>query len=598
MSVPKYPGLLEEVEENYETAETMDPELYRATTEGEILEFVKAMEHVAVDTHHDPLASCVQLGPQKTTVLHIATSFGHHEIVKLICKDLPFLVADKNARGDTALHIAARAGDSLLVQMLIHSDYKEGGLGEKNEKGNTALHEALRFGHEEVAQILIKKNPDMPYSLNMEGKSLLYLAAEAGFVTIAKLLMENPVGNYNVGGKTDNKSPVFGAILGRNIDVLNLLWERDQSSFQLRSGNGKNPLHVAVCTEYMEGVNFLLNKHHYFAYQKDKRGFFPIHSASHKGLIDIIKVILHHRPDTWELLATRGQNILHIAARSGKHKIVDFMLKMPELEKLINEKDADGNTPLHLATIYGYPKLVHTLTRDERVILKLLNNNLQTALDIAAEHMETEMASFQKRLTWMALRVISAPRSRQTKSIKSVNFRVGNQKEKESWNDKINVILLVATLVATVTFTAGFTIPGGYNNTNPDQGIATMLEKVKFQEFVICDTLAMYSSIIVDVILLWAQLGDISSTHVALKLAVPLLGIALALMSVAFMAGVYLVVSKLSWLANVVLFMGTNFVIALAVLLVPLCFIGSSNCRVFYYIYYYPFLLVLYTVGI
>lgn len=139
-----------------------------------------------------------------------------------------------------------------------------------------------------------------------------------------------------------------------------------------------------------------MSKHHYLAYQKDKRGFFPIHSASQKGFIDIIKLILQNRPDTRELLATRGQNILHIAARSGNYKIVDFMLKMPELEKLINEKDADGNTPLHLATICGYPKLVHTLIRDERVIIELVNNNYQTVLDIAAEHIEPEMASFQK----------------------------------------------------------------------------------------------------------------------------------------------------------------------------------------------------------
>lgn len=216
MSVPKYPGLPEE-EESYETAETMDPELYRATTEGDILEFVRAMEQGIVDHHHSQPMSCVQLGPQKTTVLHIATSFAHYEIVKLICKDLPFFVAEKNAKGDTALHIAARAGDTLLVTLLVNSDFKEGGLGEKNEEGNTPLHEALKYGHEEVARILINKNPEMPYSLNKEGKSLLYLAAGAGFVTIIMLLMDNPAGNYCTGGKHKIKSPVFAAILGRNI---------------------------------------------------------------------------------------------------------------------------------------------------------------------------------------------------------------------------------------------------------------------------------------------------------------------------------------------------------------------------------------------
>ncbi|KAI3465740.1 hypothetical protein Pfo_022403 [Paulownia fortunei] len=398
MSVPKYPGLLEEEEESYETAETMDPKLYRATTEGDILEFARAMEQ-ALDRHHSPPASCVQLGPQKTTVLHIATSFAHYEIVKLICKDLPFFVAEKNAKGDTALHIAARAGDSLLVTLLVNSDFKEGGLGEKNEEGNTALHEALKYGQEEVARILINKNPEMPYSLNKEGKSLLYLAAEAGFVTIARLLMYNPVGNYSLGGKHKNKIILFLLLfhlLNNILDVIKLLWEKDPSSFQLRNSKGKNPLHAAVCMEYTEGVKFLLDKHCEFAYQKDKQGFYPIHSASNKGLVDIIKLMLQIRPDIRELLTAHGQNMLHAAARSGNHKAVEYMLKMPELEKLINEKDKDGNTPLHLATIYGHPKLVGILVRDERVILKLVNNNRQTALDTAEEQMEMGLASFQK----------------------------------------------------------------------------------------------------------------------------------------------------------------------------------------------------------
>ncbi|KAL0406313.1 UNVERIFIED_CONTAM: hypothetical protein Slati_3945200 [Sesamum latifolium] len=352
MSVPKNPGLLEEEEEeSYSTAETMDPELYRATIEGDILRFVRAMEQGQPDRYHSPPASCVQLGPQRNTVLHIATSFAHYEIVKLICKDLPFFVAEKNAKGDTALHIAARAGDSLLVLLLINSDFKEGGLAEKNDEGNTPLHEALKYGHEEVARILINKNLEMPYSLNKEGKSLLYLAAEAGFVTIVRLLMDNPVGNNSMGGKHKNKSPVYAAIRGCNIDVIKLLWERDPSSFELRNGKGKNPLHAAVCMGYTEAVKFLLDKNYEFAYQNDKWGNYPIHSASNKGLLDIIKFMLQQRPDTRDLLTAHGQNMLHVAARSGKYEAVKYMLKMPGVEKLISERDEDGNTPLHLATM-------------------------------------------------------------------------------------------------------------------------------------------------------------------------------------------------------------------------------------------------------
>lgn len=184
--------------------------------------------------------------------------------------------------------------------------------------------------------------------------------------------------------------------LNEILDVIQLLWDKGPSMFQLRNGKGKSPLHAAVCMGFTEGVKFLLDRKYEFAYQKDKQGFYPIHSAASKGLVDIIQLMLQHRPDTRELLTAHGQNILHVAARSGNYKAVEHMLKRPELEMLINEKDADGNTPLHLATIYAHPKLVGILVRDTRVIPRLLNNNRQTALDIAEEQMEMGLVSFHK----------------------------------------------------------------------------------------------------------------------------------------------------------------------------------------------------------
>lgn len=196
----------------------------------------------------------------------------------------------------------------------------------------------------------------------------------------------------------------------------------------------------------------------------------------------------------------------------------------------------------------------------------------------------------------MALRFGGAPRAPNSNLLNG-SFMVRQHPRMEDYRDRVNVILLVATLVATVTFTAGFTIPGGNNNCSPNQGIATMLAKVKFQEFIICDTIAMYSSIIVAVTMIWAQLGDISSMQVAFRLALPLLGISLGMMSAAFMAGVYLVVSRLGWLAKAVIFMGSSFFFLLALLFLPLCFFGPSNHRSIRYLSYYPFCLVMSALG-
>lgn len=56
--------------------------------------------------------------------------------------------------------------------------------------------------------------------------------------------------------------------------------------------------------------------------------------------------------------------------------------------------------------------------------------------------------------------------------------------------------LVVATLVMTVTFTAGFTLPGGFNSdiNSPDKGMAILLRRASFRAFVVTDAIAFTSS--------------------------------------------------------------------------------------------------------
>jgi ankyrin repeat protein len=155
----------------------------------------------------------------------------------------------------------------------------------------------------------------------------------------------------------------------------NLIKERDNE--------GMSPLSYAASIGYLNGVRYLLTKLTDYKYERDRNGFFPIHTASSKGHIEVIQEFLQQCPDSIELLNYQGQNILHVVAMSGKAKVVSSMLEMPELEMLINEKDGDGNTSLHLASKGSHPKAVSILTWDKRVDLNLLNKGGRTALDIA-----------------------------------------------------------------------------------------------------------------------------------------------------------------------------------------------------------------------
>ncbi|KAF3457878.1 hypothetical protein FNV43_RR02538 [Rhamnella rubrinervis] len=73
-----------------------------------------------------------------------------------------------------------------------------------------------------------------------------------------------------------------------------------------------------------------------------------------------------------------------------------------------------------------------------------------------------------------------------TQKSKSITSQVDNAKE---------ATLAVAALIATVTFAAGFTLPGGYvSNKGMDQGTAVVKKNTAFEAFVITDTIALVLS--------------------------------------------------------------------------------------------------------
>ncbi|XP_010657169.1 protein ACCELERATED CELL DEATH 6-like isoform X3 [Vitis vinifera] len=588
-------------DEDVEQDRLMDSRMYMQATRGRVDEFIQILESISSEKELQSSEILSQVSPRNNTCLHIAVRFGHHEHAEYIVKECPDLIKKTNSTGDTALHIAARKKDLSFVKFAMDSCPSGSGASrdvEKaehplliivNKEGNTVLHEALinRCKQEEVVEILIKADPQVAYYPNKEGKSLLFLAAEAHYFHVVEAIGKPKVEKHkNINRDREAKSAVHGAILGKNKEMLEkilalkIVHQRDE--------HGRTPLHYAASIGYLEGVQTLLAKDqsNFDRYHRDDEGFLPIHVASMRGYVDIVKELLQVSSDSIELLSKHGENILHVAAKYGKDNVVDFLLKKKGHENLINEKDKEGNTPLHLATTYAHPKVVNYLTWDKRVDVNLVNNEGQTAFDIAVsvEH----PTSLHQRLIWTALKSTGARRAGNSK----VPPKPSKSPNTDEYKDRVNTLLLVSTLVATVTFAAGFTVPGGYNSSDPNAGVAIFLMRNMFQMFVICNTIAMYTSILAAIILIWAQLGDLNLMDPAFRFALPLLGLALYAMSFGFMAGVSLVVSNLHWLAIVVFIIGIICLVSLSVPFLLLFLPSKSTNRILRYISYYPFLLL------
>ena len=201
----------------------------------------------------------------------------------------------------------------------------------------------------------------------------------------------------------------------------------------------------------------------------------------------------------------------------------------------------------------------------------------------------TKILSFtMQRFTWEALRYVSGPRapSRCVSRENPQYSKDGMNLSADEYKGRTETLLLVATLVATVTFAAAFTMPGGYKESG---GMAKFLEKPMFHVFVISNSIAMYSAITAAVTLIWAHLDDLNLFIAAYEFSVPFLGLAITMVSLAFMAGNYLVLRDLNWLAYLVLSIGSFFLFTLSIIFFPLCLPNSSPHPIIRYILRYPF---------
>ncbi|KAF5745961.1 ankyrin repeat-containing protein [Tripterygium wilfordii] len=617
----------------------MNIELQKAATEDNVKKFKEVLDELSEKQEQTMRSILETVSPFHNTLLHVASIHGSKNIVELIAPRSPPTLKKTNLRGETALHTVAKAGKSDIVLSLIKLQ-KESACSDDDEDqnlfkmsnvdGNTALHEALIHGHHDKWVIdLINADPDVSFCVNKEGKSPLYLAAEAGYSECVKAMMESEaykrytwpcqnstakdyqispsavevvddqkdmknkdevgdeknntkkndeVGDYQKNdeatkqdGVLQVKSPIHAAVVyaanKKNSDLLNYMLDKEPKFIDLRDEEGRSALHTAAYFGYLEGVKCFLKRDPQAAFQRDNDGFFPVHSAAARNHVDVIKELQPHCLHLAEMLSHNYQNILHSATKNACINVVSYVLKTQELEKLINQKDKDGNTPLHLAAIGCDPVCVILLTRDSRVDKKLLNNKDWTALD-ACRYLNERF--FFRRLTVMVLKKSGVKPSPTGKPID--NGANSTNKDEDKFKGISNALLVVATLVATVTFAAGFTVPGGYNDSGDEQGIATMLRQATFHAFIVCDTVAMYSSIIAAVIFTWAQLGGENLVSFAYQLALPSLALALNMMSFAFIFGIYVVVSKLNWLAKLVLGLGLCFQSTIVLSFLLLCF--------------------------
>lgn len=112
------------------------------------------------------------------TVLHLASKFGHLDMVSNIVKLCPEMVAAENKDLETPFHEASRSGNAKVLRLLLESN--PGVASKPNSANKSALFTACKYGHLDVVNLLLEQ-PGIPV-LGKDGfdQTCIHVAASGG----------------------------------------------------------------------------------------------------------------------------------------------------------------------------------------------------------------------------------------------------------------------------------------------------------------------------------------------------------------------------------------------------------------------------------
>ncbi|XP_019183789.1 PREDICTED: serine/threonine-protein phosphatase 6 regulatory ankyrin repeat subunit B-like isoform X2 [Ipomoea nil] len=333
----------------------MNPVLYKAVVKGNVKDYHEALRQMPEEARR------CQVTPRGNTVLHVAAIHGHKDLVEEILDEVQdndaamSLLFAKNKRKESVVHCAAEKGYGGVVSVIFsaikkHEDVESAG-GRVREMiemtdyvKDTALHKAVRMGHLQVVKLLVQEDPEFEYLANDDGETPIYIAAELQFHGCLEEMLNTC------------RNPTYGGPLGRNAlhaailsgfgytkiskSVKILFWEYhiESSCEEFVTECTKSllekkiclceeidifgwiPLHYAAKNNNDKAARMILERKTSAAYipargsDDDKTMWTTtFHIAARHSNVEMMNEISNRCPDCWEMLNSKGQNVLHEA---------------------------------------------------------------------------------------------------------------------------------------------------------------------------------------------------------------------------------------------------------------------------------------------
>ncbi|KAJ8754140.1 hypothetical protein K2173_002039 [Erythroxylum novogranatense] len=319
------------------------------------------------------------------------------------------------------------------------------------------------------------------------------------------------------------ENPLHISCLRGHVDFAREILSLRPTFVQEINQDGHTPLHLASSKGYIDIVKLILSFGNQnscvtdLCMNKDPYLRTPLHCAVITGRVDIINELLKACPESASEVTVQNETVLHLAVKYNQQHVFRFLVGgICNTETLLNYRDSDGNTILHLATIRKQIQTIEFLHRQANLNVNVLNSRGLTALDLL---MIGRPSSCDSEI---GEKIRSAGGGRSISNHQPImdsvgkGFNTDEDQEEKYLREITDGILVMASLVATVTFQIAVTPPGGFwqdfptgshgtssgKTHTPGTAILYDQEKSKYKHFIIVDTLAFMASLTLIVALL------------------------------------------------------------------------------------------------
>ncbi|KAG2708322.1 hypothetical protein I3760_05G186200 [Carya illinoinensis] len=432
-----------------------------------------------------------------------------------------------------------------------------------------------------------------------------------GFAVSGLLALQNDAGETALYVAADNNMPELFTYLLRfsDLQTLKIRSKSDMDAFHVAAKRGHlgivrellaiwpelckscdssntSPLYSAAVKDHLDVVSAILDVDATSVRMVRKNGKTALHTAARYGLLRIVKALIERDSGIITIKDKKGQTALHMAVKGQCPSVVEELLLANF--SILNEHDKKGNVAVHIATRKGRSQIVSLLLSYKSVDVNAINNQHETAMDLAdklpygelafeikdslveagakhARHVGQEDEAMELKRT---VSDIKHEVHSQLKENEQTRRRVsGIAKElkklhREAVQNTTNSITVVAVLFASIAFLAIFNLPGQYVTDQPNTGKAKIAGSVGFKVFYLLNATSLFISLAVVVVQITLVAWDTRAQKQVVSVVNKLMWAACACTCGAFLSIAFVVVGKgSSWMAITITLTGAPILV-------------------------------------